>query len=642
MQKKLLPITLTIALILSVLVALFSIRNVQGNARVVNYAGVVRGATQMLVKQELSGVEDDALIERLDHLIDGLQHGDKENKLVCLDDKAFQNQLIVVHDLWTQIKMEIQNVRDGKDKQKLFDLSEQYFTETNKAVDAAEVHTEDTVQQAKYGLIILISVCLFLAALIAIYTSKVTKQKQEIQKAEEETKKKQAYLSMMAEQLQAPLNEISELLYVCDIETYELLFLNQAGQKSFHAYDFYGKKCYEVLQGRSSPCPFCTNHLLKENEIYSWEIDNQVTGKHYLLKDRKILWEDRIARLEVAFDMTKLENEKNVLQMTLEAQQMIVECIHYLYDNHDISSSINVVLKKIGDYLDADRVYLVSLQGELVNKEWEWCKTGVSSILDLRNLPYSLIQRWLETFEKDNYMILDNIEELKITSKEEYDVLKENGIHRLVSSPLKSNGVITGIIGVDNPPEDKIQYIASLLETLCYFIGLSIKRDRAEQELSRLSYHDMLTSFYNRNRYMEDIETLKNNHEKIGVIFLDINGLKDINDVYGHGKGDELIIQAAQYMKEVFSDAWIYRIGGDEFVILYPNIDEALFYEKINEMRCKIQPNGMLQMAIGATWSKDAQALHKMIANADAAMYEDKRKFYDHHQISKRYRHYES
>ena len=226
MQKKLLPVTLTLALILSVLVALFSIKNVQGNARVVNYAGVVRGASQMLVKQELSGMQDDALIKRLDKLILGLQKGDDENDLICLDDKDFQQQLLVVDELWKQIKAEINLVRKGEDKQQLFTLSEQFFTETNAAVNAAEVYTERTVRRAMHGLIILISICLFIAALIAIYTSKVTKQKMEVEKAEEENRKKREYLSMMADQLQAPLNEISELLYVSDIETYELLFLN--------------------------------------------------------------------------------------------------------------------------------------------------------------------------------------------------------------------------------------------------------------------------------------------------------------------------------------------------------------------------------------------------------------------------------
>lgn len=640
MQKKLLPGILIIALVLSVLFALFSIQNVQGNARVVNYAGVVRGASQMLVKQEISGMEDDALIKRLDKLINGLQNGDEENNLVKLEDKDFQRQLLVVKDLWKQIKEEIKNVRNGKDKQHLFDLSEQYFKETNTAVGAAEIYTEKKVQQAKHGLIILISVCFFLVAMIAIYTSKVTKQKQAIKKVEEENKKKQRYLSMMATQLQAPLNEISELLYVSDIENYELLFLNQAGQESFHAYDFYGKKCYEVLQGRKSPCPFCTNSILKENEIYSWEFDNPISKKHYLLKDRKILWDNRLARLEIAFDMTKLENEKNALQITLEAQQMIVNCIHYLYDNHDIKKSINVVLAKIGNYLHADRVYLVSLKGELVNKDWEWCKSNVSSLLDLRDLPYSMIQRWLQTFGQRNYMILNNIEELKESSKEEYNVLKENGIYRMVSSPLKSNGVITGIIGVDNPPLENIQNIASLLETLCYFIGLSIKRDHAEKELSRLSYHDMLTSFYNRNRYIEDIEKMKKVHQSIGVIYLDINGLKDVNDQYGHDKGDDLIIQASNTLREVFHQAKIYRIGGDEFVIIYLGIEESLFYDRITSLRNKITPDGMLQVALGAIWAKDTSNIDQMIAEADAMMYKDKQEYYHHHKTSKRYRSY--
>ena len=193
--------------------------------------------------------------------------------------------------------------------------------------------------------------------------------------------------------------------------------------------------------------------------------------------------------------MTKLENEKNELQRTLEAQQIIVECIHILYDIHDINQSINIVLEKIGNYLCADRVYLVSLKGKLVNKDWEWCKSGVGSILDLKDLPFAVIERWLRSFKERNYMILNNIEELKENSKEEYELLKTNNIYRLVSSPLKSNGQIAGIIGVDNPPIEKIQNIASLLETLCYFISLSIKRNQAEEELSRLSYHDTLTSF---------------------------------------------------------------------------------------------------------------------------------------------------
>ena len=96
----------------------------------------------------------------------------------------------------------------------------------------------------------------------------------------------------MQEALRYPLNEISELLYISDPNTYELLFLNTAGMETFHVDSLEGRKCYEVLQGKEAPCEFCTTHLLREGENYTWEFTNPLTNRHYLLKDRLIEWED--------------------------------------------------------------------------------------------------------------------------------------------------------------------------------------------------------------------------------------------------------------------------------------------------------------------------------------------------------------
>lgn len=73
MQKRMMTIFLLVALILSGLLSLYSMGNLQGNARVINYTGVVRGATQRLVKEELEGHRDDALISRLDGIIEELR-----------------------------------------------------------------------------------------------------------------------------------------------------------------------------------------------------------------------------------------------------------------------------------------------------------------------------------------------------------------------------------------------------------------------------------------------------------------------------------------------------------------------------------------------------------------------------------------
>lgn len=62
MQKRIFPVLLTVALVFSSIFSLFSLHNLQGNAKVINYAGVVRGATQRLIKQELNNFPNDALI----------------------------------------------------------------------------------------------------------------------------------------------------------------------------------------------------------------------------------------------------------------------------------------------------------------------------------------------------------------------------------------------------------------------------------------------------------------------------------------------------------------------------------------------------------------------------------------------------
>lgn len=100
-------------------------------------------------------------------------------------------------------------------------------------------------------------------------------------------------------------NEIPELVYVADTETFELLFINKAGIESMKLESWEGQKCYRALQGRDAPCPFCTNNRLSTDEVYAWEHENPISGRHYLLKDKLVEWGGRLARMEIAFDITE-------------------------------------------------------------------------------------------------------------------------------------------------------------------------------------------------------------------------------------------------------------------------------------------------------------------------------------------------
>lgn len=99
------------------------------------------------------------------------------------------------------------------------------------------------------------------------------------------------------------------VLYVADMETYELLFFNSHAERLWGT-DWVGKRCFEVLQaGQSGPCAFCTNHqLMKDGRVsapLAWEFQNTVNKRWYLCIDKAIPWSDgRPVRMEVAIDIT--------------------------------------------------------------------------------------------------------------------------------------------------------------------------------------------------------------------------------------------------------------------------------------------------------------------------------------------------
>lgn len=205
---------------------------------------------------------------------------------------------------------------------------------------------------------------------------------------------------------------------------------------------------------------------------------------------------------------------------------------------------------------------------------------------------------------------------------------------------MEQNGELAGYLGVDNPPPDKIINIASLLQTLCYFVSLALQHAESQKKLSYLSYHDNSTTFYNRNRYIKDTQKLFNMDTSLGIIYLDVNGLKDVNAQFGHEVGDALLVECARRMKMVFKKADFYRIGGDEFIIICQSIKKESFEKRVKELSESFSKKPVCQVAIGTQWTNAVGNINEMIAEADARMYENKKEFYHKHMISRRYRHH--
>lgn len=640
MQKRIIPALMAAALLITGVISIISIHGLQGNARVINYAGVVRGATQRLIKKELNGQPDDELIRRLDGILAELETGDGQNGLVRLDDDSFQDLISQMQAQWAQIKEEIGRVRAGADGARLYQQSEDYFTLADLTVSAAEDYSERQVHTAELGLIFLSALFLLLSAALAWFTAAQTRRQRLLQEAEEKNLLERQQLAQLSEDLRAPMDEISELIYVSDIVTHELLFINETGQRTLNLPKACGQMCYEVLQGLDHPCEFCSTPHLVPGETYTWEHSNQITKRHYLLKDRLIQWEGRPARLEIAFDITEAEAEKQAIRHTLDVEQMVMECVRTLYQGHDLSQSFPVVLEKLGRFLSADRAYLAVARDGRLCTDYEWSlQASETKELSIEDISPKTLERWRAAFGQEGCISYDNIERLREAHPEEYGLLLSHNAHSLVVAPLDQDGRLKGFLVVINPPAERIQSIAPLLQTLCYFLMLTFRRLESEQQLAQLSYYDSLTSFYNRNRFIDDSNALTGASGPVGVVYLDVNGLKDINDQRGHAYGDRVLAECAQMIREAFQDADFYRIGGDEFVILCPGVSQSSFETRLAALRRRFQAGGLCRAAIGAQWAGHFANIHQIIAAADAEMYEDKKNFYRQNPVSNRYRH---
>lgn len=167
-------------------------------------------------------------------------------------------------------------------------------------------------------------------------------------------------------------------------------------------------------------------------------------------------------------------------------------------------------------------------------------------------------------------------------------------------------------------------------------IGVSrniTERKRKEEEISYLNYHDILTGVYNRAFLHKKLVELDNEeHLPLSVIYGDINGMKLINDAFGHAEGDNILVEIADILKLYCrkSDV-ICRVGGDEFSILLPNTDISIAKSIVENIReeCKLgkQNNNLVHadIALGyATKNSVSESLDETIVYAEDLMYRRK------------------
>lgn len=320
------------------------------------------------------------------------------------------------------------------------------------------------------------------------------------------------------------------------------------------------------------------------------------------------------------------------MQKTIElmavTEKVINEALRIALRERNAAYALELFLSHVGENSGCERIYVFEgCTGEAVSNTFEWCAEGVSAEMDnLQNVPFEAVEWWYRAFEEKSSIIIKDLEEIKESEPLTYKYLKPQGIHSLIATPLVLEDKIIGFCGVDNPPTDIFGHISDVAEIIGHFITSLLEKKRLMEKLERLSFEDSLSGVRNRHALNHDMGC-EHGLQEVGVIYCDILGLKKVNDAEGHQAGDALIVRASACLQKSFRKTEIYRVGGDEFLVLCKGVKEENFKARLEQLKIDMIEHNA-RMSLGSLWKKEATDLDALIAEADALMYQEKRTYY--------------
>jgi len=427
------------------------------------------------------------------------------------------------------------------------------------------------------------------------------------------------------------LDQIDEVIYISDLETHEMLYLNRYGVSRFGAFAP-GVKCYEHLQGASAPCAFCTNGILphSQGQRHTWVRHHPSVGD-VLLHDSIIDYGGRPCRMELAINVERYVEEVNAAKQDLAAERKLVACIEGLVLSTDFEAAVNSMLQTIIEHYDADRAYIFEFDWarDVTHNTYEICRPGVTPEKDnLQNLPIAVVALWVDIFKNQHRKIniIEDVDALKDdpARRIEYDCLHPQGIKSLITVPIFVSGELHGFLGVDNPHAH--MDAPEMLAQITYVAANELQKRTLTDELTVKSYLDPLTGLRNRLAYDEALGYLLGKEIPTGVGFLDLNGLKWINDNLGHDMGNKALRRVCEILLKYIQKEYVYRISGDEFVIIWTDVEYPIFNAAAEQLEAALAEEKDIA-SFGFVWGAE-EDVGVAVRKAEQAMQAAKNKFY--------------
>ncbi|MGN1381300.1 MAG: EAL domain-containing protein [Eubacterium sp.] len=306
------------------------------------------------------------------------------------------------------------------------------------------------------------------------------------------------------------LDSLPEQVVIADPKSYDLLYINDAVRKALRLPDDFscaGKKCYEVMEGFSSPCPFCSNALLHHTQFRCRIHRSHANGEDLLMRSVLIPWKGKACAMTIAFDLSKYINLSADKNRLVYHEAAANDAIAVALEAQDPNIGVRKMMRQISRNLNSSRMFIFEENDDqTVSCTYEWAEDGLMLLKkELQGIPLRNLRALYHEFAEHHVALIEDYPDF-ISEHPDFH-LPVAGIQNLVSGQLDISGNRLGFTVVLNSSEETFRLAYQLLSTLTDFIAILLRNRNMLQELNQQSCRDPLTDALNRrglNRFLDN------------------------------------------------------------------------------------------------------------------------------------------
>lgn len=292
----------------------------------------------------------------------------------------------------------------------------------------------------------------------------------------------------------------------------------------------------------------------------------------------------------------------------------------------DPESGIRKMMNRLGHLLSADHLLIAEETATMLRCSHFWdAQDALPLSREIQPFPREEIHSLYEHFLKEPVFTIDDVEAF----------CRDNGyaprlpnLQRLIFVRLRLDDRAYGYLEVINPAPEQMEKALPLLQALARFFSILLRNRNLIRHIDRLGKIDPLTAIMNRRGLLDYLQNLPDNRQ-YAFFFGDLNGLKETNDRLGHEAGDTLIKAAASLLESACPTDAVFRMGGDEFLMVEEIQDSAQAGAICAQLHDRFRTAG-ISIALGYALARTPiDNIDTVLAKADRRMYQEK---IQHHQ----------